>query len=128
MANISLLQGVRIATKGIHSYIANRPIVVSYEVTLSCNCNCRHCDLGGLIKDEKQIKPEEYGDLTQRLKPLVAQISGGEPLLREDIAAIVKAIKQAGVEYVILVTNGALLNESNYLQLREAGVNIVVAS
>jgi MoaA/NifB/PqqE/SkfB family radical SAM enzyme len=123
MANISLLQGVKLFTKGIHSYITNRPIVVSYEVTLSCNCDCRHCDLGGIIEDEKQITPEEYEDLTQRLKPLAAQISGGEPLLRKDIAAIVKAIKQAGVEYMILVTNGALLNEGNYLQLREAGVD-----
>jgi len=123
MANISLLQGIELVRGGIHHYITNRPIVVSYEVTLSCNCNCLHCDLGGLIKDEKQIKPEEYGDLTQRLKPLAAQISGGEPLLRKDIAAIVKAIKQSGVKYVILVTNGALLNESNYLQLREAGVD-----
>jgi len=123
MANISLLQGVKLFTGGIHSYITNRPIVVSYEVTLSCNCNCHHCDLGGFIKDEKQIKPEEYGDLTRRLKPLAAQISGGEPLLRKDIVAIVKAIKQAGVKYMILVTNGVLLNESNYLQLREAGVD-----
>jgi len=123
MAHLSLLQGTKLVTKGIHSYIAKRPIVVSYEVTLSCNCNCRHCDLGGIIEDEKQIKPEEYRDLTQRLKPLAAQISGGEPLLRKDIAAIVKAIKQSGVQYLILVTNGVLLNESNYLQLRKAGVD-----
>ena len=123
MANISILQGIRMTTKEIHNYITNHPIVVSYEVTLSCNCNCRHCDLGGVIKDEKQMKPEEYGAITRRLKPVAAQISGGEPLLRKDIAGIVKAIKQAGAEYVILVTNGALLNESNYLQLREAGVH-----
>jgi MoaA/NifB/PqqE/SkfB family radical SAM enzyme len=123
MAHLSLLQGTKLVTRGIHSYIAKRPIVVSYEVTLSCNCNCRHCDLGGIIEDEKQIKPEEYRDLTQRLKPLAAQISGGEPLLRKDIAAIVKAIKQSGVQYLILVTNGVLLNESNYLRLREAGVD-----
>jgi len=123
MANISILQGIRMATKEMHNYITNRPIVVSYEVTLSCNCNCRHCDLGGLVKDEKLITPEEYGAITRRLKPLAAQISGGEPLLRKDIAAIVKAIKQAGPAYVILVTNGALLNERNYLQLREAGVH-----
>jgi len=123
MAHLSLLQGTKLVTRGIHSYITKRPIVVSYEVTLSCNCNCRHCDLGGIIEDERQIKPEEYRDLTQRLKPLAAQISGGEPLLRKDITAIVKAIKQSGVQYLILVTNGVLLNESNYLQLRKAGVN-----
>ncbi|MFW6118469.1 MAG: radical SAM/SPASM domain-containing protein [Chloroflexota bacterium] len=123
MANVSLLQGIELLTGGIRNYVTNRPIVVSYEVTLSCNCNCLHCDLGGVIKHEKQIIPEEYGELTERLKPLAAQISGGEPLLRKDIAAIVKAIKQAGVKYAILVTNGVLLNESNYLQLREAGVD-----
>jgi MoaA/NifB/PqqE/SkfB family radical SAM enzyme len=120
---MSLLQGIELARGGIHNYITKHPIVVSYEVTLSCNCNCHHCDLGGVIKDEKQITPEEYRDLTQRLKPLAAQISGGEPLLRRDIAAIVRAIKQAGVQYAILVTNGVLLNETNYLQLREAGVS-----
>jgi MoaA/NifB/PqqE/SkfB family radical SAM enzyme len=124
MTNFSPLQGIKLVTRGIHSYITNHPLVVSYEVTLSCNCNCRHCDLGGVIKDEKQIEPAEYGDLTQRLRPLVAQISGGEPLLRKDIVEIVKAIKQSdGLPYVIFVTNGVLLNESNYLQLREAGVN-----
>jgi len=123
MANVSLLQGIELLTSGIRNYITNRPIVVSYEVTLSCNCNCLHCDLGGVIKNEKQITPEEYGDLTRCLKPLAAQISGGEPLLRKDIAAIVKAIKKAGVKYAILVTNGVLLNESNYLRLREAGID-----
>ena len=124
MANVSQLQAIKLVRRGIHNYITKRPLVVAYEVTLSCNCNCRHCDLGGLIKDEKQIKPEEYGDLTRRLSPVVAIFSGGETLLRKDIAAIVKAIKQSdGTPYLILVSNGVLLNESNYLQLREAGVN-----
>lgn len=124
MVNLSPSQVIKLATRGVHNYITHRPLVVSYEVTLSCNCNCCHCDLGGIIKDEKQIKPEEYRDLTRRLNPLAAQISGGEPLLRRDIVDIVKAIKQSdGSPYVILVTNGVLLNESNYLQLREAGVN-----
>lgn len=124
MANRSLHQTVKLIKKGIDTYVTNRAMVVSYEVTLSCNCNCRHCDLGGFVENERQIGPEEYADLTRSLKPLVAQISGGEPLLRKDIAEIVKAIKHSGeVPHVILVTNGVLLNESNYLQLREAGVN-----
>ena len=124
MTNLSPFQGIKLVARGVHSYITNHPLIVSYEVTLSCNCNCRHCDLGGVIEDEKQVRPEEYGDLTRRLNPVVAQISGGEPLLRKDIAEIVKAIKRSdGLPYVILVTNGVLLNESNYLQLHEAGVN-----
>ncbi|HEY4711602.1 MAG TPA: radical SAM protein [Dehalococcoidia bacterium] len=124
MANVSPLQAMKLVRRGIQNYITKRPLAVGYEVTLSCNLNCRHCDLGGVIKVEKQIKPEEYGDLTQRLRPVVVLFSGGEPLLRKDIAAIVKAVKQSdGTPYLILVTNGLLLNESNYLQLHEAGVN-----
>ncbi len=124
MAKLAPPETIRLVKQGIHTHVTNRPMVVSYEVTLSCNCNCHHCDLGGSINDEKQIGPKEYGNITRRLKPLVAQISGGEPLLRKDIAAIVKAIKQSDrIPYVILVTNGVLLNESNYLRLREAGVN-----
>ena len=124
MANVSPLQAIKLVRRGIHNYITKRPLVVGYEVTLSCNLNCRHCDLGKFIKDEKQIKPEVYGDLTRRLSPVVAIFSGGEPLLRKDITAIVKAVKQSdGTPYLILVSNGMLLNESNYLQLHEVGVN-----
>ena len=44
--------------------------------------------------------------------------------MRKDIVDITRAIKQSdGSPYLILVTNGALLNESNYFQLHEAGVN-----
>ena len=124
MANLSRSQCLRLAGKGIWNYIANRPLVVSFEVTLSCNCNCCHCDLGGVVKDEKQIPPPEYKRITRLLKPPVVQISGGEPLLRRDIMEVVKAVKQpGGLPYVIFVTNGVLLNEDNYLELCEAGVN-----
>ena len=129
MTNFSPLQGIKLARRGIHNYIAKRPLVVSYEVTLSCNCNCRHCELGGIIKNEKQLQPDDYANLTHRLNPPVVQISGGEPLLRKDIVSIVGAIKQSsGLPYVILVTNGVLLNESIYLQLHEAGVNQISVS
>jgi MoaA/NifB/PqqE/SkfB family radical SAM enzyme len=124
MANVSPLQAIKLVRRGIHNYITKRTLVVAYEVTLSCNLNCRHCDLGKFIKDEKRIEPKEYGNLTRRLSPVVALFSGGEPLLRKDIAAIVKAVKQSdGTPYLILVSNGVLLNESKYLQLHEAGVN-----
>jgi len=124
MANFSPLDAGRLLRAGIRNCITNHPLVVSLEVTLSCNCNCRHCDLGGIIKDEKQIGPDDYARLARSLNPPVIQISGGEPLLRKDIIEIVKAIKQSkGMPYSILVTNGALLNAHNYLQLHEAGLN-----
>ena len=124
MANVSPWQAIKLARRGIHDYVVKHPLAVGYEVTLCCNLNCRHCDLGGFIKDEKQIRPEDYGNLTRCLSPVVALFSGGEPLLRKDITAIVRAVRQSdGTPYLILVTNGMLLNQDNYLQLREAGVN-----
>jgi len=124
MANFSPLDAIKLIPKGIYNYVTNRPLVISFEVTLSCDCNCRHCDLGGMIKGEKQIKPADYARLTRLLNPPVVQISGGEPLLRKDIVDIVKAIKRSNrVSYLIFVTNGALLDENNYRQLHEAGVN-----
>ncbi len=123
MKNFSALDALKLAKRGLYNCITNRPLVVSYEVTLSCNCNCLHCDLGGVTKGEKQLGPTDYANLTRLLNPPVVQISGGEPLLRKDIVAVAKAIKQSTRPYLILVTNGVLLSESNYLQLYEAGVN-----
>jgi MoaA/NifB/PqqE/SkfB family radical SAM enzyme len=124
LSNVSGLQAVRLAGRGIRNYVYKRPLAVGYEITLSCNLNCRHCDLGGVVKDEKQLAPEEYGSLTRCLSPVVALFSGGEPLRRKDVVAIVKAVKQSdATPYLILVTNGLLLNEDNYMQLHQAGVN-----
>jgi len=121
---VSAAQAARLAARGIRNYLTKRPLAVGYEVTLSCNLNCRHCDLGGVIRDEKRIAPPEYGNLTRRLSPVVVLLSGGEPLLRKNIVAIVSAIKQSEpTPYLILVTNGLLLNEGNYIQLGQAGVN-----
>ncbi|OIP75758.1 MAG: hypothetical protein AUK06_01340 [Parcubacteria group bacterium CG2_30_36_18] len=124
MKKVSLLDKIRFLKGRILSLINNQLLAVSFEVTLSCNCNCRHCDLGGFKSNEGQIKPSDYANLVKALKPLVVQLSGGEPLLRKDILDIVKAINQfGGLPYTILVTNGVLLNEEIYLKLKEAGLD-----
>ena len=124
MTNFSPRQGIKLAARAIHNYATNRPVVVSFEVTLSCNCNCLHCDLGGVVKDETQLQAHDYRKLSRLLNAPVAQISGGEPLLRKDIVDVVRAIKQPdGLPYLIFVTNGVLLTEDNYVALHEAGVN-----
>jgi MoaA/NifB/PqqE/SkfB family radical SAM enzyme len=124
MKKLSLLDKIRFVSGRITNLFNNRPLVASFEVTLSCNCNCRHCDLGGIIEDEKQIGPTDYAQIVQLLKPLVVQISGGEPLLRRDILEIVRATKRfGGLPYTILVTNGVLLNEDIYLKLKAANLN-----
>jgi len=123
MLNLSPLTPAKIACRGICNYIINRPLIISYEVTLSCNCNCRHCDHGGIKRAERQLKPTDYAKITRLFNPVAVQISGGEPLLREDVLDVARAIKQSDMPYLIFVTNGVLLNEEVYLQLHQAGVN-----
>ena len=124
MKKISLFDKMRFLKGRILSLISNRLLVISFEVTLSCVCNCRHCDLGGIRENERQMKPEDFSKIIRDLKPLVVQLSGGEPLLRKDIIEIVKAIKKFGnLPYIILVTNGVLLTKEKYLALKEAGVD-----
>ena len=123
MFNLSPVTALRMGCRSICKHIINHPLVISFEVTLSCNCNCRHCDHGGIKRNERQLNPADYGKITRLFNPVAVQISGGEPSLREDILDVVRAIKQSSTPYLIFVTNGALLNKELYLQLHQAGVN-----
>jgi MoaA/NifB/PqqE/SkfB family radical SAM enzyme len=59
-------------------------------------------------------------------RPVVVWLSGGEPLIREDIVKIVKNIKAKNPYiYLGMVTNGWLLNSERCRQLVEAGLDQV---
>jgi MoaA/NifB/PqqE/SkfB family radical SAM enzyme len=60
----------------------------------------------------------------EALRPCVVQVSGGEPMMRDDLVEIVREIKGgAQVPYTILVSNWSLMTEERYLELRAAGVD-----
>jgi len=106
------------------NWLANRPIVVSFEVTDACSCWCKHCDHGGPREESRNLKPAEYARYIEALRPCVVQISGGEPLLRDDVVEIVKTVKGgARPPYTILVSNWSHMTEEKYLALRGAGVD-----
>ena len=124
MKGLSRIQAFAIPIRALRNYFTNKPIVVSFEVTLSCVARCRHCDTGGYKPNEQRLAPEEYRRYITELQPALVQLSGGEPLLRRDLPEIVKVIKSNGcLPYLIVVTNGYLLDEQKYLGLREAGVD-----
>lgn len=112
-----------LAKRGIYSYFTHKPFCVSCEVTYRCNARCRHCHLHG-VTDNHVASPKEYGEICKKLKPVVAQVSGGEPLLRKDIEQIISALRVPNkAPYIIITTNGVLLTKEKYFQLREAGVD-----
>jgi len=124
MPEIKLSKVFRIINRGIINLIRKKPIAISLEVTHSCNCNCEHCDKGGKIPDENLAPPERFGNLVRELKPIVAQISGGEPFLRDDIYEIVKQLNYSKfLPHLVFITNGWLLTEKKYLKLKQLGIN-----
>ena len=124
MRKVPLLESLRIIGRGSLNWIAERPIVVSFEVTDACTCYCKHCDHGGPRDESKNLKPEQYRRYMEVLNPCVVQISGGEPLMRKDVVEIVRNIKSSnGLPYTILVSNWSEMTEQRYLELREAGID-----
>jgi len=101
------------------------PVCVSFEVTHSCVADCVHCDKGGIKAEKRRMRPADYGRFSEDLKPNVCQISGGEPLLREDLEQIVSAIKRpSGLPLVVCVSNWWLMTEERFDSLNEAGVSL----
>lgn len=115
---------IEAASQWIANTLAGRPWAISIEITHNCNANCKHCDKGTHIKNEKRASIEEYLRIYREAKPLVVQISGGEPMMRKDYLEIVKAFKRPGhLPYIVFVTNGGLLTEEKYDALKAAGVD-----
>jgi len=115
----SLLLGGR----GLKNYLLNKPLAISFEITHACNANCRHCHLGGPF-EENRATARDYGRICRELKPVIAQLSGGEPLLRRDLDDIVREFRVPNrPPYIVITTNAARLTAQRYAQLRQAGVD-----
>jgi len=113
----------QIAARAFKNILVKRPITVSFEITYNCNAHCEHCDLGDYVK-EPRLGPEHFGRWIEELRPAVAQISGGEPLLRKDLPDIVAEMRRRDpVAVFVITTNVQILNEERYLKLREAGID-----
>jgi len=119
---ISTLLGFRIATRTVKNILLQRPICIALEVTHNCTANCQHCDKGEAVEDNP-VGAEEYRRICKDLSPAVIQIAGGEPLLREDLPEIVRALHRPDrPPYLVLVTNASVLTREKCSELREAGI------
>jgi MoaA/NifB/PqqE/SkfB family radical SAM enzyme len=124
MRKVPLSESLKIIGRGSRNWFAQRPIVVSFEVTDGCTCWCKHCDHGGPREDPWSMQPADYRRYREALRPCVVQVSGGEPLMRPDIVDIVRSIKEdSGLPYTILVSNWSEMTEEKYLALRGAGID-----
>jgi MoaA/NifB/PqqE/SkfB family radical SAM enzyme len=117
-----------LARQAVTGFLLRRPWCVSFELTYNCNARCRHCHRGPRVA-ETPASPERLLAVCRELRPIVAILSGGEPLLRRDVEKIARALKAGCAPIrVFLNTNGALLTSARYAALTAAGVDEILIS
>ena len=105
-----------------------------WECTSRCNLSCRHC--GSDCKAEPCVPDMPFYDFLTAIKPVekrykrgttLIAITGGEPLLRADLATCGRVLREHGFRWGI-VTNGMLYDEKRHQELMAAGLGSVTVS
>ena len=105
-----------------------KPYAISWNTTYRCNLRCSHCylDTNALTRQSANELSTNEGfrliDQMAELNPnLLLILTGGEPLLREDIYEIAYYAFRKGM-MVVLGTNGNLIDDGIARRLKESGV------
>ena len=110
--------------------LAERPYAFLAELTYRCPLHCPYCSNPVQSAERGELNPEQWERVIREAATLgVLQIgfSGGEPLLRKDLEALVQVAREAGL-YTNLITSGLGLNESRAKQLAETGLDNIQLS
>ncbi|OFW58766.1 MAG: hypothetical protein A2W01_01360 [Candidatus Solincola sediminis] len=105
------------------------PHAVTLAVTQDCNAKCVHCS-AFRRSSEGTLTTSEWCDVIDQCAELGITdmiITGGEPLLRPDLAVLIERIV-ANDCVADLFTNGSLLNEENLRGLKQAGCDTIFVS
>jgi heme b synthase len=105
--------------------------MIAWELTRSCNLNCLHCRAAaerGPYEGELTTKEcLRFIDEVAAFSRPVLIITGGEPLLREDIFDIASYGTRKGLR-VVMAVNGTLLSAEKAQAARQAGIQRVSIS
>lgn len=104
---------------------SHRPYALLAELTYRCPLHCPYCSNPTQYPAGEELQTEDWKRVIREAAALgVLQIgfSGGEPLLRRDLAELVTAARDAGL-YTNLITSGVGLNERRARELRDAGLD-----
>lgn len=105
----------------------NGPVVI-WNITQSCNLNCKHCYASSEAKKyEGELSPEEgltlIDDLAAFNVPVIL-FSGGEPLIREDFFDLAYRASKHNIRATIS-TNGTLITPEVARSIKKAGISYV---
>ena len=106
-----------------------------WESTLRCNVHCLHCGSDCVASMETPDMPAADflrvidTEITPHVNPheVLVIISGGEPLMRKDLAEVGRALQSRGYPWG-MVTNGLALTEQRFRELLNAGLRSITVS
>lgn len=89
---------------------------VSIELTNNCNLRCIHCCVNAGEVNKADLNTDDILKILEKCvmwNPSEISLSGGEPLLRKDFFEVLSYLRKIYKGYIILSTNGTLINERN---------------
>jgi pyrroloquinoline quinone biosynthesis protein E len=106
--------------------VAPTPLALVAELTHRCPLHCVYCSNPlELAKRQNELPTEAWARIFQEAAAagvLQADLTGGEPLARNDIVPLVRAARATGL-YVSLITSGLPLDEAKLASLVDAGLD-----
>ncbi|MBS3750923.1 MAG: radical SAM protein [Anaerolineales bacterium] len=108
------------------------PRLIFWETTAGCNLTCSHCrriTIADKLTPQDLNTEESYqliDQITDFARPILI-LSGGEPLIREDIFEIAHYAAEAGL-IVALATNGTIIDDQMAQRIKDSGIRRVSVS
>ncbi|WP_457600745.1 radical SAM protein [Hydrogenivirga sp.] len=97
-------------------------VILIWNLTNRCNLYCKHCYSSANQETEGELNLREIEKVAEDLvreRVRFAILSGGEPLLREDIYDISALLREKGIK-TYLSTNGLLINRENVRRIKDS--------
>lgn len=118
-------------TAGSDNKTANKPLWVNAEITYKCPLHCVFCyNPVDYAKYGPELTTDEWLRVFREARELGAVqlgLSGGEPLMRDDVEVMVAETSKMGY-YVNLITSGVGLTEKRIAAFKEGGLGQIQLS
>lgn len=115
----------------VFGFMAGRFIHCNLQVTYRCNFKCQICDFWKdchAAGEELSVADiRAIGAKLNKLGTLIISLAGGEPLMREDLGDIIRALN-AENHFPILITNGWFVDDARAKELLGAGLQEISVS
>lgn len=101
------------------------PHLIAFEVTSKCNLNCKHCRANAdMSRRENELSTQEIFKILDNIKNNFSPImilTGGEPMLRQDIYDIAKYGTNFGLR-MTMASCGTLINDETMQAIKASGI------